>query len=95
MIFTSQNNIRVAVDVVSRISNDNTVIVMKMTDDNFFFKINGVAAEMWGMFADKKENLGEVTKALSSCYGVTSDKVIEDSQVFLNKALELKLIELV
>ena len=95
MDFTFQNNIEIASEVVSRSSNDGTVIVMKMTDDDFFYKVTGVAAEMWLMFSNKKQNLGEVVGELATRYEVSQDKIKDDAQVFLNKALELKLIKLV
>ena len=47
MEFTFNSNIEVAPEIVSRTSNDGTIIVMKMTDDDFFYKINGVSAEIW------------------------------------------------
>jgi len=95
MDFNFDQNIQISPDVVSRTSNDGTVIVMKMTDDDFFYKINGVAAEMWLKFSDKNANLGAVIKELSGIYGVSEDNIKNDAQVFLNRALELKLIVLV
>ena len=95
MDFTFQNNIQIAAEVVSRTSNDGTVIVMKMTDDDFFYKITGVAAEMWLKFSDKKSNLGEVTNDLAKSYNVPAEKIRSDAQPFLNKALDLKLIQLI
>jgi hypothetical protein len=94
MDFTSQNNIEIAPEVVSRSSNDGTVIVMKMTDDDFFYKITGVAAEMWLMFSNKKPNVGEVVGELAALYEVPAEKIQSDAQAFLNKALELNLIKL-
>ncbi len=95
MEFTFENGIQISSEVVSRASNDGTVIVMKMTDDDFFYKINGVAAEMWLKFSDKKSNLGEVIDELANDYNLPKEKIRSDAQAFLNKALELKLIQLI
>lgn len=95
MDFTFNSNIEVASEVVSRTSNDGTVIVMKMTDDDFFYKINGVSAEIWLKFSNKKANLGEIINELAQNYNLPAEKIRTDAQVFLNKALDLKLIQLV
>ncbi len=86
---------QIAPEVVSRNSNDGTVIVMKMTDDNFFYKINGVAAEMWMKISAQNSNLGEVIKEISTEYNIPEDQIKKDAQEFLNKAYELKLIQII
>lgn len=95
MDFTFNSNIEVAPEVVSRTSNDGTIIVMKMTDDDFFYKINGVSAEIWLKVSGKKSNLGEIINELAQDYNLPAEKIRTDAQVFLNKALDLKLIQLV
>lgn len=95
MEFNLDQNIQISPDVVSRTSNDGTVIVMKMSDDDFFYKINGVAAEMWLKFTDKNANLGAIIKELAGIYGVSEETIQKDAQGFLNRAFELKLIILV
>jgi len=95
MEFNFDQKIHISPEVVSRTSNDGTIIVMKMTDDDFFYKINGVAAEMWLKFNDKNLDLGQIIDELSEVYGVPKEQIKSDAQAFLNKALELKLILLV
>lgn len=92
MNFTATNNIELREGVVFRTNKDGTIVVMKMNDDDIFFKINGVAAEMWQRFADKKTNLGEVANELSESYSVPSEKIMTDAQTFLGKILELELV---
>lgn len=92
MKFTPSCTIQINEDVICRENQDGTVVVMKMSEDEYFYKIDGVAAEMWTKFSANNSNLGEIAKDLASEYSVESEKIIEDAQVFLNKALELKFI---
>lgn len=95
MEFTQELNVQIAKEVVSRTSHDGTIIVMKMTDDDFFYKINGVAAEIWQKLTVKSAKLGDVISEIASEYKLPEEKIMKDAQNFLNKILDLKLIELV
>lgn len=92
MTFTAAYNIQVREEVVFRSNKDGSIVVMKMNDDDIFYKINGVAAEMWQKFSEKECNLGDVANDLSENYAIPSEKIILDAQVFLAKVLELELI---
>jgi hypothetical protein len=72
MKFTATNNIEVREEVVFRSNKDGSIVVMKMNDDDMFYKINGVAAEMWQKFSEKKSNLGDVANELSKNYSIPS-----------------------
>jgi len=50
---------------------------------------------MWLKFSDKKPNLGEVVGELAKGYDLPEKKIMIDAQSFLNKALDLKLIQLI
>jgi hypothetical protein len=93
MNFSTLSNIEIKKEIVFRTNKDGTVVVMKMDDDDMFYKISGVAAEMWTSFSEKKSNLGQVVNEIAQNYSISEEKVISDSQVFLNKILELNLIE--
>ena len=43
----------------------------------------------------KKSNLGEIINEFAQDYNLPAEKIRTDAQVFLNKALDLKLIQLV
>lgn len=94
MNFTPANCIEIKAEVVFRSNKDGTIVVMKMDDDDMFYKINGVAAEMWQKFNSAKLNLGQIAEDLSKNYSVSAEKIIADSQLFLNKINDLNLIHI-
>lgn len=94
MNFTQENHITLADDIVCRVNQDGTVIVMKMNEDEFFYKINGVAAEMWQKFSTDKSNLGQILNDLAANYSIPAETILKDSQEFLSKVYDLKFIHL-
>lgn len=94
MNFTSESHISLADDIVCRVNQDGTVIVMKMNEDEFFYKINGVAAEMWQKFSTESNNLGQILIDLAGIYSVPAEQILKDSQEFLSKVRDLKFIHL-
>lgn len=93
MKFETANNVEIKEEIVFRSNKDGTVVVMKMDNDDMFYKITGVAAEMWQSFSEKNNNLGDVTGILAKNYSTSSDEIIKDAQDFLNKILELDLVK--
>lgn len=81
-------------DTISRVNQDGTVIVMTMSEDEFFYKIDGVAAEMWQLFSNKDKNLNSIIGQIAEEYSIPKEQVTKDTQAFLTKAIELKLIKL-
>jgi hypothetical protein len=92
MNFTNKTEILVSKDTVCRINQDGTVILMKMDDSDFIYKINGVAGEMYQMFHAGKLNLGDVVTELAANYQISPDKILSDAQEFLKRAHDLKFI---
>lgn len=94
MNFTSESQIALAEDIVCRVNQDGTVIVMKMNEDEFFYKINGVAAEMWQKFSTEQTCLGHVIEGIAKNYSMATEQILKDSQEFLSKVHQLKFIHL-
>ncbi len=86
--------VEIDADTISRVNQDGTVIVMAMNEDEFFYKIDGLAAEMWQHFPNKDKTLAQIIDELAIEYSVSKEQVTSDTEVFLTKALELKLIKL-
>ena len=95
MEFSANSNIELNAGVVFRSNKDGTIVVMKMNDDDMFYKINGVAAEIWQNFSDKTVNLGVIAESIAKDYSVSPEKIILDSQEFLSKAIKMDLIRVV
>lgn len=80
-------------DLVARNNDDGTIVVMRMDESNLFFKIEGVAADVWkGLNANK--GLKDIVAEIQSSYDVTEEDLIKDVEKFLNDLKGRDLIEL-
>jgi hypothetical protein len=78
-------------DIVARTNQDGTVIIMKMDDSNNFFKINGVAAEIWtGLSAQK--NMDVIIANILKQYNVTEDVLKNDAETLLKTLVQKQLL---
>jgi hypothetical protein len=77
-------------DVVARTNQDGTFVVMKMDDSNVFFKINGVAADVWkGLLEGKTPEalIGEIEQSYESPRDVIEADVSQFITELLGKDL--------
>jgi transcriptional regulator CtsR len=78
-------------DIVSRTNQDGTVIIMKMDDSNNFYKINGVAAEIWtGLSAQK--NMDIIIANILTQYNVTEEVLKNDAESLLKTLVQKQLL---
>jgi hypothetical protein len=85
--------VKITPDLVARNNDDGTIVVMRMDESNLFFKIDGVAAEVWrGLNANK--NLEEIFNEIKSSYDVSDDQLKGDIEKFLTDLKGRDLIEL-
>lgn len=89
----SEINYQLATNIVSRSNQDGTVIIMKMDDSNNFFKINGIAAEIWSGLSSNK-TLDSIYVDILKNYDVTAEKLKTDSNLFLNALIEKDLLKM-
>lgn len=80
--------------IVSRTNQDGTVIVMNIDEGNTFFKINGVAAEVWNELSQKKD-INQIIEKVSNEYNAPKEKIIEDVNGLVEKLLAKNLIKIV
>jgi hypothetical protein len=85
-------NYAVVESVVSRANQDGTVVIMKMDEGNVFFKINGVAAEVWRELSIQK-NITEITQNIILSYNESEEKIISDVKFFLETLMTKELIK--
>ncbi len=79
-------------EIVYRTNKDGTVVVMKMDNDDKFYKITGVAAEMWHQFSKNDKPLNKIINDLSNVYEVPREQILTDAKDFLEKIHNLKLV---
>ncbi|OUR93614.1 hypothetical protein A9Q84_19285 [Halobacteriovorax marinus] len=77
-------------DVVSRKNANDIVVLMKMDDSSSFFKINGVAAEVWELI-DSGLSVKEVIDKLTAEYNVSREQLQGDVNSLLTNLLEKEL----
>ncbi|HLW57046.1 MAG TPA: PqqD family protein [Bacteriovoracaceae bacterium] len=84
------SNLKISEEIVVRENKDGTVIAMKMDDGDIFYKIDGVAAEI---FKDIRKNVDLKTaiEKASQSYKVDAATILADATPFLNKLIELGL----
>lgn len=79
-------------DVVARTNQDGTFVVMKMDDSNIFFKINGVAADVWkGLLEGKTPDA--LVKEIEQSYESSKDVIDADVSKFVSELLDKSLLE--
>ncbi len=80
-------------DLVARNNEDGTIVVMRMDESNLFFKIDGVAADIWkGLNAN--QDLKQIFAQIKSDYDVDDEQLLKDVESFLNNLKDRDLIQL-
>ena len=78
-------------DFVHRKNPDQSVILMRTSGDDEFFKITGVAARIW-IQLDGQTSIGHILDHLQQEFEVTPEKLYQDAEAFLLKLCHLKMI---
>ncbi len=82
---------KVAEDIISRTNQDGTCVLMRMDDSSVFFKIDGVAAEIWQEIA-KGQKANDILDQLAQKHSVEKDVIANDTSTFLQEILDKKFI---
>ncbi len=86
-------SIKVQEDLVARNNDDGTIVVMRMDESNLFFKIDGVAAEVWkGLNANK--NLKQIYADIKAGYDVSDDQLLNDMEAFIGDLQSRDLVQI-
>jgi hypothetical protein len=75
-------------NIVFRRNKDGSVLITQLNNDNKFYKINGVAAELW-MKLDGSQSLQKIMQELLSSYDVDSNLLYKDSESALTELMKL------
>lgn len=84
-------NYSVQEDIVSRINPNGTVVLMKMDDSEIFFKVSGVAAEVWKGIEEGAE-LPLVISKIVEDYDCSVEQVEEDTRSFIEELIKKDII---
>ncbi|MBY0552898.1 tail fiber domain-containing protein [bacterium] len=84
-IFCSNKNL------ISRRNQDDTVILMKTDDANIFYKIDGIAANIWHLF-QSATNAQDILTALQAKFTAQSS-LAQDFSNYISELVDLKLLQ--
>ncbi len=76
-------NISLKEDLVARNNDDGTVVIMRMDESSTFYKVDGVAADIWKGL-NKNQSLKEIFATIKTQYDVEDDQLIADITAFIN-----------
>jgi len=82
---------QIASGTVARKNPDGSMIVMKMDDSSFFYKIDGIASEVWSLLSEKTSS-DKLVSELTKKYPDFSENLQKDIPVFMTELLNKKLI---
>lgn len=79
-------------NIVFRRNKDGSVLITQLNNDNKFYKINGVAAELW-MKLDGSQSLQKIMQELLETYEVDSNRLYQDSETCIKELIKLDFVE--
>ncbi len=78
-------------DVVCRENADGTIIVMRLDNSDEFYKIDGIAAEVFQLI-DSKRSLVKIVDMVHTAYEHDKETILKDSSEFLSQLLSKNII---
>lgn len=84
-------NMQISKDVIARKNQDGTVIVMRLDESSIFYKIDGIAAQVWGSLSQSK-NMAQLITEFEQLYPENKTDLQKDIPPFLGDLLQKKLL---
>jgi hypothetical protein len=81
-----------AKNILFRKNSNGTVLIMKLDDEDFFFKIDGLAAEIW-LKIDGKTALSKIRSQILSQFKAPEARFDRDLNKFMSQLKKEKLIQ--
>lgn len=78
-------------NIVFRRNKDGSVLLTQLNNDNKFYKINGVAADLW-VSLDGSKNLGSIMQELLDSYDVDASLLYKDAETCLKELIKLEFV---
>lgn len=87
----SAKRIQPAKDVIARKNQDGTVIVMRLDESSVFFKIDGIAAEVWSAL-DQQKSTNEIISEVKSKHPNFHTQLDLDIPKFISELMNKNLL---
>jgi hypothetical protein len=84
-------NISLKDDLVARNNDDGSVVIMRMDESSLFYKIDGIAADVWKGL-NKNQNLKEIFAIIKTQYEVEDKQLMSDISNFIQDLESRELI---
>jgi len=92
--YTDETVFKKSDEIVDRKNNnENIIVLMKMDDSSSFYKIKGVATEVWELIGEGK-NVKSIVEDLNAKYTVGDGQIRKDVESFLDELLEMDVISI-
>lgn len=85
--------IEIPSDIISRINQDGTSVLMRMDNADVFYKIDGIASSVWSGIEDGKKLEEIVTEIQKSHQEISKETILTDVNKFLSDLVKFKLID--
>ncbi len=90
---SDNNSPRVAKDVLSRKNADGSIAIMKLSNDDYFFTLDGIAAEIWLKF-NGKTKLSKIKEQIIVRHSPPAARFEKDVKNLISTLKKENLIEL-
>jgi len=87
----TEQGLQVSKQVIARRNQDGTVIIMRMDDSSFFYKIDGIAAQVWTALVSRK-TVTELNEHFVSQYPEFRNQLQQDIPAFVAELKQKNLL---
>lgn len=78
-------------DIIASRNNDGSIVAMKVDDSDLFYKITGVATEVW-TYLEQGLKQTEIIEKISSDFEISKEEASKDIQTFLKDLIKFNII---
>ncbi|MDP7321902.1 MAG: PqqD family protein [Bacteriovoracaceae bacterium] len=80
-------------EIIASKNNDGSIVAMKADDSDLFYKITGVATDVWDLM-EKKMDIEAIIEQIASEYDVSKKQVENDVNNFINDLKKLNILKM-
>jgi hypothetical protein len=78
-------------EIIASRNNDGSIVAMKVDDSDLFYKITGVATEVWS-YLEQGLSRDEIVKNITESFEVTEEQSIKDFDTFITDLKKYKIL---
>lgn len=78
-------------EIIASRNNDGSIVAMKVDDSDLFYKITGVATEVWN-YLEQGLSRDEIVKNITKSFEVTEEQSAKDFDTFITDLKKFKIL---